>query len=161
MSWQEAFLNKFNFNALLAAVGTVGAFLWFIVGSQLSGIIALVIAVYFFFLLIACFISNYKHNVALEREKREKTRYEIEQQQLVRAKIEIWYAGANSYVRNDLRKLLTFDYVSNDPCTRVCRRERGEYFNYDSFTYQFPGTDLFRPECVVNRIDTHNGNDVY
>ena len=38
MSWQEAFLNKVHFNAFVAAIGVVGAWIWFSDKVAIAGI---------------------------------------------------------------------------------------------------------------------------
>ena len=161
MSWQEAFLNKIHFNAFVAAIGVVGAWLWFSNKVIIAGIAALIITVYFFFLIIIFIVNNYRRKIQIEQQERKNREYKDEQWRLECTKVKFWYAATNQIVRVELRKLLTFEIVDNDPLARVCHRERGEYFNFNEFAYQLPGTDVFRPKYAVTRIDANNGNEIY
>lgn len=161
MSWQEAFLKKVHFNALLASVGVVGGIFWLSDKNGVGGITALIIVVYFFFLLVVHFYNNYKHNVFVERQEEENKRYIEQQNEIERQKIEIWFASTNSIFRNELKKLLTFEMVGNDPLVRKCDREKRQSFYYNPIHFELPGSDPFRPQYSVNLINTNNGNEVY
>lgn len=161
MSWQEAFLNKVHFNAFVAAIGVVGAWIWFSDKVAIAGIAALIIMVYFFFLIIILIVNNYRRKIQIQQQERKNREYEDEQWRLECTKVNFWYAATNQIVRAELRKLLTFEIVDNDPLARVCHRERGEYFNFNEFAYQLPGSDVFRPKYAVTRIDANNGNEIY
>lgn len=161
MSWQETFLNKIHFNAFVAAIGVVGAWIWFSNKVAIAGTAALIITVYFLFLIIIFIVNNYRRKIQVEQQQRKNREYEDEQWRVECTKVKFWYAATNQIVRAELRKLLTFEIVDNDPLARVCHRERGEYFNFNEFAYQLPGTDVFHPKYAVTRIDANNGNVIY
>lgn len=161
MSWQEAVLKKVHFNALLAAIGVVGGIFWLSDKNGIGGIAALIISVYFFFLLLIHFYNNYKHNVSIERQEDENKRYLEQQNEIERQIVEIWYASTDSTFRTELKKLLTFDIVGNDPCARKCDHEKRQFFYYDSFKFELPGSNLLHPRYAVNCIYTNSGNEIY